>query len=514
MTEPNQLPVWRVLARQADYYGSEFDLRTAFSDQPQRFGQLSLRAPFVFADLSKQLWDVSVLAGLLELARTSGLSERQKALLTGQIVNDTERRPAQHVQLRRAVVCAPQSCEPLCRGVNHMLQQAEQIRRDSNIHDIVHIGIGGSGLGPELAVQALQPFKTSTQRLHFVSNLDGQELHEVLQHVRPAHTLFVVASKSWSTAETLCNARSALQWFQQQGGADIGQHFLAITARAERAHAMGFAQVLDLPEGVGGRFSLWSAIGLPIAVALGEEGFRQMLQGAVAMDRHFECEPLSGNLPVWLGLLDVWNSTFLHMASRCVVPYHHGLRRLPAYLQQLEMESNGKRVHRDGSPVNYSTSASVWGEPGTNGQHAFFQWLHQGTGRVPVEFIAVKRPAHSLTEHQVPLLTNAFAQAQALMQGATAVEGQIPGHQDFPGNRPSSFLLLNDLSSASFGALLALQEHRAFVAGTVWGVNSFDQWGVELGKTLAKDLQQCLVSGKTDGLDASTAGLLALLRAA
>ena len=524
-----QAMAWQALENMAPLYLQEFDLRDAFATQSDRFEALSLRAPHVFADLSKNLWDSDVMARLLVLARASGLEARRRALLTGQIVNATEQRPALHAQLRReacttvaAVKPGTDSAEkpealignsaPLCNGVDAMLSLAERIRQNDKIQNVVHIGIGGSGLGPELAVQALQASKSCRKRLHFVSNLDGHDLHEVFQQVQPENTLFIVASKSWSTAETLRNAQSALLWFYAQGGKNPAEHFIAITSKVKQAETMNFGAVLDMPDGIGGRFSLWSAVGLPLAIAIGAGGFRAMLEGAVAMDQHFEQAPLEANLPVWLGLLDVWNATFLNLPGRCIAPYHHGLRRLPAYLQQLEMESNGKHVTSDGVPVGYTTTAAVWGEAGTNGQHAFFQWLHQGSQRTPVEFIVALKPAHPLAGHQVPLLANALAQAQALMLGSSAVPGQLKGHQDFPGNRPSTFVVLDDLDPSAFGALIALQEHRVFVAGTVWGLNSFDQWGVELGKTLAKDLQLRLSSGDVQGLDASTAGLLAVLR--
>lgn len=519
---------WKAAADLTPRYLQDFDLRDAFATQPDRFEALSLRAPHLFADLSKNLWDGDVMTHLLALARAAGLEARRKAMLAGEIVNATEKRPALHAQLRRDV-CNSLSASPLdtrstrnpdeqddqptklCKGVRAMLNLAEHIRQDENIWDVVHIGIGGSGLGPELAVQALQAYKSCHKRLHFVSNLDGHDLHEVLKQLQPQHTLFIVASKSWSTAETLRNAQSALAWFEAEGGTNPAEHFIAITARAEQARAMNFGAVLDMPDGIGGRFSLWSAVGLPLAVVIGVESFQAMLEGAVAMDQHFERTPLEANLPVWLGLLDVWNATFLNLPGRCIAPYHHGLRRLPAYLQQLEMESNGKHVSCDGIPVDYATSAAVWGEAGTNGQHAFFQWLHQGSHRTPVEFIVAIKPSHPLTDHQRPLLANALAQAQALMQGCSAGPEQLKGHQDFPGNRPSSFVILDKLDPAGFGALLALQEHRVFVAGSVWGLNSFDQWGVELGKTLARDLQLRLSNGDMRDLDASTAGLMAVI---
>jgi len=525
----DQASAWQVLAHIAPRYQHSFDLRDAFALHSDRFKALTLRAPYVFADLSKNLWDREVITHLLTLAKAGGLESRRQALLTGQIVNATEHRPALHAQLRRdscnaaaitrsSIQSTAASSEvvasvvTLRHSVDTMLELAERIRNNDKIQHVVHIGIGGSGLGPELATQALHSSKSCQKRLHFVSNLDGHDLHEVLQQVEPESTLFIVASKSWSTTETLRNAQSALGWFQAKSSAAPAEHFVAITSKAERARAMNFGTVLDMPDGIGGRFSLWSAVGLPLAISIGADGFQAMLQGAVAMDEHFENAPLEANLPVWLGLLDVWNATFLNMPGRCIAPYHHGLRRLPAYLQQLEMESNGKHVSCDGIPVNYATSAAVWGEAGTNGQHAFFQWLHQGSHRTPVEFIVALNPSHELIDHQNPLLANALAQAQALMQGCTAGPEQLKGHQDFPGNRPSTFVMVDKLDPAAFGALLALQEHRVFVAGSIWDLNSFDQWGVELGKTLAKDLELRLTTGDTNNLDSSTAGLLSLIR--
>lgn len=415
------------------------------------------------------------------------------------------------------VLRAPQSRDDdaLTADVRSMLALAERIRADGCVRDVVHIGIGGSALGPELVTQALAGGGGAGQRLHFVSNMDGGHLEGVLAGLEPASTVFVVASKSWSTLETLRNARSALAWFIRLApGLSTQKHFIALSARPERAQEMGFGTVVGMPEGIGGRYSLWSSIGLPIAIAIGAQGFMSLLEGAHAMDQHFLHTPLESNLPVWLGLLDVWNSTFLGFTSRCVVPYHHGLRRLPAYLQQLDMESNGKRVKLDGQLVEGATGAVVWGEVGSDSQHAFFQWLHQGTQRTPVEFLVVRQPSHGLRGHHEPLLANAVAQAQALMLGAP--RGQhagLRGHQDFPGNRPSCFFVLDELTPYALGAFLALQEHRVFVAGAVWGINSFDQWGVELGKVLASDLEQRLQSGDVAGLDGSTAGLVQALRA-
>jgi glucose-6-phosphate isomerase len=359
------------------------------------------------------------------------------------------------------------------------------------------------------AVLALDAFVARGKRFHFVSNVDGHELAAVLKHLRPEHTLFLIASKTFTTIETMTNAASAKAWFEAQGGTDIAGHFAALTTNVAAAHAFGISTTFGFWDWVGGRYSLWSAIGLPLAIAIGAPGFRDFLAGAHAMDRHFREAELAQNLPVRLALIDVWYRNFLGFSSRSIAPYHSALRRLPAYLQQLEMESNGKRVDADGQAMPFATAPVLWGEPGTNGQHAYFQMLHQGTDVVPVEFVAVKRARHSLPGHQILLLANALAQAQALMLGKV----DAGGHKHFTGNRPSTFLLLEDLTPASLGALIALQEHRVFVSGSLWGINSFDQWGVELGKVLARDVEARLASGDEAGLDGSTAGLLRRLRA-
>jgi glucose-6-phosphate isomerase len=333
-------------------------------------------------------------------------------------------------------------------------------------------------------------------------------LTAVLAPLKPETTLFVVASKSFTTLDTMVNARSALAWFQAQGGQDVARHFVALTSNGAAAAEFGITTTFGFWDWVGGRYSVWSAIGLPVAIAIGAQGFKDFLAGAHAMDQHFQTAPLEANLPVRLGLLDVWYRNFLNYTSRSIAPYHSALRRWPAFLQQLEMESNGKEVDRNGHALPYGTSPVLWGEPGTNGQHAYFQMLHQGTDVVPLEFIAVKKPTHNLVEHHKLLLANAIAQAQALMLG----KAEAGGHKHFKGNRPSTFLLLDELTPASLGALIALQEHRVFVSGSVWGINSFDQWGVELGKVLAQDIHARMASGHVAGLDASTAGLLNRLR--
>lgn len=510
----DETSAWPSLQRHFDAGGRSFDVRQALATDRGRVEAFSLQAPHVFADLSKNLLDPEGGRLLLQLARECGLEAQRDAMFAGEVVNATEGRQVMHFLLR-----APRG-EPVPQGIaddlaqvhetlDAMLDFAEAVRDDGQITDVVNIGIGGSDLGPQMAVRALDEFVIAGKRFHFVSNIDGHELDRVLRGLQAQHTLFLIASKTFTTLETMTNARSARQWFMQQGGTDVARHFAALTTNVQAAAGFGIARTFGFRDWVGGRYSLWSAIGLPVAIAIGAPRFRELLAGAHAMDRHFRSEPLARNLPVRLALLDLWYRDFHGFASRSVAPYHSALVRLPAYLQQLEMESNGKRVDRQGRVLPYGTSPVVWGEPGTNGQHAYFQMLHQGTDVVPVEFIAVKTPAHALADHHPQLLANVLAQAAALMQG----KADPGGHKDFPGNRPSTVLLLDRLDPQGLGALVALYEHRVFCAGALWGINSFDQWGVELGKVLAKDIARRLASGDTAGLDASTAALLQRLRA-
>jgi glucose-6-phosphate isomerase len=513
----DRTPAWSELRACYEASGRQFDLRSAFAADARRFEQFSLSAPHVFADLSKNLIDATAQAFLLDLARQCGVQAHRDAMFAGAAVNSTEKRAAMHFLLRTpkpapAGQASVNYVEDELRHVHEtldaMLAFAQRVRADEAITDVVNIGIGGSDLGPQMAVLALDEFVTRDKRFHFVSSVDGYELSKVLRQVRPESTLFLVASKSFTTMETMTNARSAKAWFEVQGGKDIARHFCALTSNVAAAREFGIATTFGFSDWVGGRYSMWSAIGLPIAIAVGAERFRELLAGAHAMDGHFRTAPLASNLPVRLALLDVWYRNFHGFPSRSVAPYHSGLRRMQAYQQQLEMESNGKRVDEQGQALPYATSPVVWGEPAANGQHAYFQMLHQGSDVIPVEFIAVKKVAHALPEHHHKLLANALAQAQALMLG----QADAGGHRHLPGNRPSTFLLLDELTPASLGALIALQEHRVFVSGSLWGINSFDQWGVELGKVLAKDMETRLTSGKVDGLDASTAGLLTRLR--
>ncbi len=512
----DQTPTWPLLEAHFAVQGRHLDMRRAFEFDAGRFAHFSQPAPHVFADLSKNLWDQDIETLLLELARDCGLEQHRDAMLGGQAINTTENRAVLHTLLRRPAGLhlpgdVPENAQRLAdvhATLDAMLAYAEAVRSDAAITDVVNIGIGGSDLGPHMAVRALAQFHVPGKRFHFVSNVDGHELNEVLRGLRPANTLFLVASKTFTTTETMTNARSALAWFGAQGGRDVGRHFVALTTNIDAAADLGITTTFGFWDWVGGRYSLWSAIGLPIAIAVGAPGFRDFLAGGHAMDEHFRTAPLARNLPVRLGLLDVWYRNFHGFTSRCIAPYHAALGRYSAYLQQLEMESNGKRVDHQGRALPYATSPVLWGEPGTNGQHAFFQMLHQGRDVLPLEIVAVRQASHGLAGHQPKVLANALAQTQALMVGKAGADG----HRHFPGNRPSTFLLLESLTPASLGALIALQEHRVFVDGSLWGINSFDQWGVELGKVLAKDLETRLESGDVAGLDGSTAGLLDRLR--
>lgn len=522
----HELPAWQALQTHYRSQIQHLDLRQAFAQDPQRLDALSMQAPHVFADLSKNLWTGETEALLRQLAVESRLAGKRDAMLAGAAINTSERRSAMHWLLRTPADGGQLAQSPVLRSwpqdmhsalhdvhdtLDRMLALADQIKGSQQITDIVNIGIGGSHLGPEVVVNALEDWIDKDKNFHFVSNVDGHELGHVLRRVKPESTLFLIASKSFTTAETMLNARSARQWFLAHGGSEdpqapcsIDRHFVALTTNTQAAAEFGIQRTLGFWDWVGGRFSLWSAIGLPIAIAIGSEQFRALLDGAHAMDAHFFTAPLESNLPVRLGLLDVWYRNFCHFSSRCIAPYSHGLRRLTAYLQQLEMESNGKSISKNGIRLTAATAPVIWGEPGTNGQHAFFQMLHQGPDVIPVEFIALRDGGKYLGEHHQSLVVNAIAQAQALMVGRCD-EGQ---EKDCDGNRPSSFLMLERLDPASLGALITLYEHRIFVSGSIWDINSFDQWGVELGKNLAKQLHARQSHNDWAGVDVSTQELM------
>ena len=540
-TRCDRTPAWAALKGHFEAHGRDFDVRDAFARDPGRFDAFGVEAPEVFADLSKNRIDIATQHFLLDLARECGVEARRDAMFAGNPINTTEGRAVLHTALR-----APHN-SPLARSLpeveqvlTSMLAYVETVRDTpaSGIRHIVNIGIGGSDLGPQMVVPALDAFAHPGLTLHFVSNVDGHDITPVLRKLKASETLFIIASKTFTTQETMANAMAAKAWFVANGGTDTAKHFVATTTNVKAAADFGITTTFGFWDWVGGRYSLWSAIGLPIALAIGADNFRALLAGAHAMDEHFAHTPAAKNLPLLLGLLDVWYRNFHGFTSRSVAPYHQGLKRLPAYLQQLEMESNGKRVDLAGDPLPYATSPVVWGEPGTNGQHAYFQMLHQGTDVIPVEFILVKHPTHGLSDLHGPLLeqlerqhimllANGLAQSQALMQGKSTEQAQsekaptaskdldaltLARHRTFPGNRPSTTFVLDQLTPRSLGALIAMYEHRVFTSGALWGINSFDQWGVELGKALCNDLLPRLATGDVAGLDASTAGLMARLR--
>ena len=438
-TRCDRTPAWAALAGHHQAHGRRFDLREAFARDPSRFATLSFEAPEVFADLSKNLIDVAALRWLVELARECGLEAQRDAMLAGRTINGSEQRAVLHTALRAPPGTAPFSAE--VHGVlDRMLASAEQVRAraaSGGLRHVVNIGIGGSDLGPQMVVLALEAFAHPQLRFHFVSNVDGHDIASVLAPLEPAETFFVVASKTFTTQETMANAETAKTWFLARGGKHIEQHFVAATTNVQAAARFGITTTFAFWDWVGGRYSLWSAIGLPIAIAIGADGFRALLAGAREMDEHFATSPVERNVPMLLGLVDVWYRNFHCFTSRSVAPYAQGLKRLPAYLQQLEMESNGKRVDRSGETLPFATSPVVWGEPGTNGQHAYFQMLHQGSDVTPVEFILVaRRDAAGAgidaelgtemgerldTQHRM-LLANGLAQGQALMLGRTAEE--------------------------------------------------------------------------------------------
>lgn len=504
--------VWQQLHRHHANGFKGFHIRSALDARRQQ--NYTVSAPHMRIDMSKNLLDDAGRELLNQLAHASGVERERERMLAGETINATEKRAVLHTLLRRtphAGTALPEvlhsTADAVFQARTSMLEYAETLRSDSSCTDVVHIGIGGSYLGPKMVTRALQHLHSTAMRLHFVSNIDGQEIHQTLQPLNPATTRFIVASKSFSTQETLANAHTARAWLQQHN-CPPEHHMVAITARPQAAQAFGMRTIFPFWDWVGGRYSLWSAIGLPIAIAIGSAAFVQLLRGAEEMDSHFRQTPLAHNAPVQLALLDIWYRNLCDFHSRCTVPYHSNLNHLVPYLQQLEMESNGKHVDIGGRFVGRQTQAVVFGEVGSDSQHAFFQMLHQGTAVVPLEIIACRKAAHPHHHQHRLLLANAIAQAKALMDGKPQAQ---EGHSHFPGNRPSTFMLLDALTPQALGALIALYEHRTFVSGVIWRINSFDQFGVELGKTIATDINERLQSGKTDGLDPSTAALVQAL---
>ena len=516
-------------------------LRELFANDARRFERFSIRQEDMLLDFSKQRVSAEVIAALHALWDAAEVPAQIAKMRAGALINHTEARAVLHTALRQS------GSEPIhvngqdvMPDVRRVLEKMEKICTDIHqghwrgatgeaIRQIINIGIGGSDLGPRMAARALSSFHQPKLKVDFVSNIDAADLQGVLKNCNPATTLFVVASKTFTTQETLQNAISARAWLVAAlGEAAVAKHFVALSTNLDAVVAFGIAaeNIFEFWDWVGGRFSIWSAIGLPLALAIGMDNFRQFLAGAESMDRHFFTAPVDKNLPATLALLEVWNTNFLGAQTRALLPYSQSLELLPRFLQQMEMESNGKHIDRAGNPLECASAPIVWGEPGTNGQHAFYQLIHQGGRLIPCEFIALLAADFDLPGHHEKLLAHCFAQSEALMIGKTSEEASngvsaaptdespsLAPYKTFPGNQPSTTLLLNKLTPFSLGQLIALYEHKVFSLGVLWNLNSFDQFGVELGKQLAGRLLP-MIEGRTPiaGIDGSTAGLIATAR--
>ena len=526
---PTTTSAWKSLEQQAEKAQHQ-NISGFFDQNPSRSSQMSVQCGEIFLDYSKNLVSDESWQALLELANQSPLEQHRAAMFSGEKVNTTEGRAVLHGALRaeigdQRVASAAVESDQRVTLVKQQLVDVELVSEKIRsgqwlgstgkaITDVVNIGIGGSDLGPKLACSALQEFAHPDIKLHFISNVDGAEILTTLKKLNPETTLVALASKTFTTHETLLNAKTARNWFAETLGLENAQstrHFVGLTANRANALAYGIPadQILEFAEWVGGRYSLWSSIGLSIAISIGFEKFVEMLAGAREMDLHFQQAPLAENMPVIMALLGIWYSNFLGAQSTAVIPYCERLLLLPSYLQQLDMESNGKSTTLNGDSIDYQTGAILWGQTGTNGQHAFFQLLHQGTRMVPVDFIAAAVDNLSNEEHHRVLLGNMLAQASALMCGQDAPDGEP--YRYYPGNKPSNTLLLDTLSPKNFGALIALYEHKVFVQGSIWNINSFDQWGVELGKKMANQLLASDNSGQAE-LDPSTTALFAHIK--
>ncbi len=535
------LPQWRALTEHYEQV-KEVHLRELFAEDPERGERLTAELGGVYLDYSKQRVSDETLRLLVELAEARGLRERTEAMFTGERINTTEDRAVLHVALRAApdsvIEVDGQNVVPDVHEVlGRMREFADQVRggqwkghTGQRIRNVVNIGIGGSDLGPAMAYQALQDHSDRDLSFRFVSNVDASDVVEATRDLDPAETLFIVASKTFTTIETLTNATTAREWLVAALGDEaVSKHFVAVSTAADKVADFGIDtdNMFGFWDWVGGRYSFTSAIGLSLMVAIGPDAYDDMLAGFREVDDHFRTEPFETNLPVLMGLLGIWYDDFFGADTHAVLPYSQYLQRFAAYLQQLDMESNGKSVTLDGSPVEVQTGPVVWGEPGTNGQHAFYQLIHQGTKLIPADFIGVVQPFHtgagSLGDHHDLLTANLLAQTEALAYGKTpeeveadGVSGDLVAHKTFEGNRPTSTILLDRLTPHTLGMLVALYEHKVFVQGTIWGINSFDQWGVELGKVLAKVIEPELTAEQAPDLahDGSTNALIRRYRAA
>lgn len=540
----DQTPAWRALAAHASATRAR-QLRDLFAADPSRFESFSYRCGNMLLDLSRQRIDAETLDLLLDLAKAAGVEDWRDRMLRGERINTTEDRAALHTALRlpagASLTVGNTDIATMVHGELARMEEIITALRDGTwrgitekpFRSVIAMGIGGSDLGPRMALEALTADCLPDITIHFVSNVDGADIARALEKCEAETTLFVVASKTFTTQETMANAETARAWLQEKLGPGIidwPRHFMGLSANTTVPGKFGIRpeQVLQFWDWVGGRYSLWSAIGFPIALGIGMDKFRQMLDGAHAMDHHFATTPLEENLPVLMALAGVWNINFLGSTALAVLPYDQGLSKLAPYLQQADMESNGKSVDRWGRPLGYATGPVVFGEPGTNGQHAFYQLLHQGPQVIPADFIAPLKSRYPLAKHHDMLLANVFAQAEALMRGKTRAEAEaelrdsgaddttvtaLAPHKVFPGNRPSSTILLPQVDPYHLGMLIALYEHKIFVQGAIWGVNSFDQWGVELGKQLAKPILEELSDAAIQhDHDSATSGLIALAR--
>ena len=527
----SQLPQWQALAAHQKTVATKH-LRELFADDPQRGTRLSLQAADIFADYSKNRVTDETLRLLFDLARACDVEAKRDAMFAGEKINTTENRAVLHTALRyqgsEPILVDGQDVMPEVRRVlKQMGEFAEAIRGGSwsghtgrPIKNIVNIGIGGSDLGPVMATEALKFYSRRDLNVRFISNVDANHFAEVVLGLDPAETLFIIASKTFTTDETMTNAQTARAWLLEALGdeAAVAKHFVAVSTNTQEVEKFGIdtANMFEFWDWVGGRYSMTSAIGLSIMVAIGPEHFQEMLEGFYEMDQHFKTAPLEQNLPVILALIGMWHGNFLGAESEAILPYDQYLHRFAAYFQQGNMESNGKSVTKEGAPVSYHTGPVIWGEPGTNGQHAFYQLLHQGTRLIPCDFIGFARPLNDIGQHHAKLTANLFAQTQALAFGKSATEVKAEGvpdelvpHKTFAGNHPTTTLLLPKLTPKALGELIALYEHKIFVQGVLWDINSFDQWGVELGKVLAKDIFQELENGEAGQRDSSTDNLLA-----
>ena len=522
---PADTAAWRALAAHAEALRPQH-LRQLFAADPQRFANFSLSHDGLLLDFSKQRVSGETLALLRELAVAADVDGWKRKMLAGEPINHTEGRAVRHMALRAGHAAPPEVQAVLARMRNFCESiHGGQWRGFSGerITDVVNIGIGGSDLGPRMAVKALAAWQQPDIAVHFVANVDSADIAPLLARLNPRTTLFIVASKTFTTLETLTNAHTARNWLLAAAGDTdaVARHFVALSTNRDATWEFGIAaeNVFEFWDWVGGRFSLWSAIGLSIALAVGWKHFAQLLAGAHAMDTHFLAAPAGDNLPLTLALLTVWNANFLGAGTHAVLPYSQSLALLPAYLQQLEMESNGKQTDRDGETLGVATCPVLWGEAGTNGQHSFYQLIHQGGQTIPCDFIALREADFPLAGHHNKLLANCLAQSAALAFGQTRDEVEAAGgppavapYKTFPGNQPSTTLILPRLTPYTLGQLLTLYEHKVFCLGVLWNLNSFDQWGVELGKQLANRLTPLLEgTGDDSTFDSSTRGLLAAL---